>query len=100
MKQPGVAPGRRLHQLGPPVTNKFAQVFFGALEFLNLLSNQAQLFLSKAKHALARDAAPLASTQNLRKFFQRESKLQSPLRELNRLHGRGIEYPVAALSSP
>ena len=65
----------------------------------NLLSNQAQLFFTETEYALARDAATFASTQNLRQFFQRESKLESPLRELDRLDCSGIEYPVAALGS-
>ena len=100
MKQPGLASRRRLHQLRPPLANEFAQVFFGAPEFLNLFSNQAQLFFSEAKHALARRAAALARAQNLRQFFQREPKLESPLSQLDLLNGRGIEYPVAAPGSP
>jgi len=99
MKQPGLAPGRRLHQLRSPLANEFAQVVLGPLQFLNLLSNQPEFLFSKAKHAMARDAAAFASTQNLGKFFQREPQLESPLRELDCLDSGGIEYPVAALGS-
>jgi len=100
MKQPGPGTRRSSQQLCPPVANEFAQIALGPLEFLNLLLNSSKFLFGKAKHALARDAAAFASTQNLRQFFQREPQLQSSLGELDRLHGRGIEYPVAALSSP
>ena len=99
MKQPGLATRRSLRQLCPPVTNKFARVFFGPPEFINLLSTRRSFFFTETEYALARDAAIFREYAESRQFFQRESKLESSLRELNSLHRRGIESPIAALGS-
>jgi len=69
-------------ELCAPLANQLAHIALGAAKLPNLLFERAQFFLGHVEDAMARRSASVAESENLGKFGQSETELQSPPHEL------------------
>jgi hypothetical protein len=83
-------------QLPLPFTNDLPHLGLSSAEVLNLPTKRTQFFFREIEDAMTGHASAVPSSENLRKFTQRETQMERTLCEVDALDGCRREQPIPA----